>query len=71
MRSQRLDTFAGRRKRKIACELAMIDRALELKAAKWIIEADGMLITAGAGMGIDSGLPDFGDRLVSGEHTLH
>src|SRR5690606_27220249 len=28
-------------------------------AAQWIREADGLLITAGAGMGIDSGLPDF------------
>lgn len=29
------------------------------KAAKLIAEADGLLITAGAGMGVDSGLPDF------------
>lgn len=28
-------------------------------AALWLGEADGLLITAGAGMGIDSGLPDF------------
>ncbi|MBC8736307.1 NAD-dependent deacetylase [Paraburkholderia sp. UCT31] len=28
-------------------------------AADWIREADGILITAGAGMGVDSGLPDF------------
>ncbi len=28
-------------------------------AARWIAEADGLLITAGAGMGVDSGLPDF------------
>ncbi len=27
--------------------------------ADWLAEADGLLITAGAGMGIDSGLPDF------------
>lgn len=27
--------------------------------APWLAEADGLLITAGAGMGIDSGLPDF------------
>lgn len=32
-------------------------------AAKVIAEADGMVITAGAGMGVDSGLPDFrGDQ---------
>lgn len=32
-------------------------------AAKRIAEADGMIVTAGAGMGVDSGLPDFrGDR---------
>ncbi len=29
------------------------------RAAEWIASADGLLITAGAGMGIDSGLPDF------------
>ena len=29
------------------------------KAAQWLREADGLLITAGAGMGVDSGLPDF------------
>jgi NAD-dependent SIR2 family protein deacetylase len=29
------------------------------RAAEWIHEADGLLITAGAGMGVDSGLPDF------------
>lgn len=28
-------------------------------ATRWLAEADGLLITAGAGMGIDSGLPDF------------
>lgn len=28
-------------------------------AARWLREADALLITAGAGMGIDSGLPDF------------
>ena len=28
-------------------------------AAQTLLEADGLLITAGAGMGIDSGLPDF------------
>lgn len=28
-------------------------------AARWLHEADALLITAGAGMGIDSGLPDF------------
>ncbi|MCG7400495.1 SIR2 family NAD-dependent protein deacylase [Caballeronia zhejiangensis] len=29
------------------------------KAFSWIKDADGLLITAGAGMGVDSGLPDF------------
>jgi NAD-dependent SIR2 family protein deacetylase len=28
------------------------------KAVSWLREADGLLITAGAGMGVDSGLPD-------------
>jgi NAD-dependent SIR2 family protein deacetylase len=29
------------------------------QATAWIRNADGLLITAGAGMGVDSGLPDF------------
>ena len=29
------------------------------EAAKWLLDADGLLVTAGAGMGVDSGLPDF------------
>jgi len=29
------------------------------RAAEYIVQADGLLITAGAGMGVDSGLPDF------------
>jgi NAD-dependent SIR2 family protein deacetylase len=29
------------------------------KATQWLRDADGLLITAGAGMGVDSGLPDF------------
>jgi NAD-dependent SIR2 family protein deacetylase len=37
------------------------DEKLE-KAARWLREADGLLITAGAGMGVDSGLPDFRSR---------
>jgi NAD-dependent SIR2 family protein deacetylase len=28
-------------------------------AVSWLREADGMLVTAGAGMGVDSGLPDY------------
>ena len=28
--------------------------------AKHLKQADGLFITAGAGMGVDSGLPDFG-----------
>jgi NAD-dependent SIR2 family protein deacetylase len=34
------------------------DKQLQI-AADWIRDADGILITAGAGMGVDSGLPDF------------
>ncbi|WP_423379856.1 SIR2 family NAD-dependent protein deacylase [Burkholderia sp. LMG 32019] len=30
-------------------------------ATQWLRDADGILVTAGAGMGIDSGLPDFRD----------
>ncbi|MGF6771498.1 NAD-dependent SIR2 family protein deacetylase [Paraburkholderia sp. GAS199] len=29
------------------------------RAVQWLREADGLLVTAGAGMGVDSGLPDF------------
>lgn len=36
---------------------ALADAAQQ--AADWLRQADGLLITAGAGMGIDSGLPDF------------
>ena len=32
---------------------------IHLQAARLLEEADGLLITAGAGMGVDSGLPDF------------
>ncbi|WP_153146992.1 Sir2 family NAD-dependent protein deacetylase [Dechloromonas sp. H13] len=35
-----------------------MDAALA-RAARWLRAADGLLISAGAGMGIDSGLPDF------------
>lgn len=30
-----------------------------MRAADWVAQADGLLVTAGAGMGVDSGLPDF------------
>ena len=33
--------------------------AVLARAAAWLRAADGLLVTAGAGMGIDSGLPDF------------
>jgi len=35
------------------------DAALFRRCAEAITEADGLLVTAGAGMGVDSGLPDF------------
>jgi NAD-dependent SIR2 family protein deacetylase len=37
----------------------MNDAAFFEQATEWIRDADGLLITAGAGMGVDSGLPDF------------
>jgi NAD-dependent SIR2 family protein deacetylase len=40
----------------------MEDRQSLREAARWIAQADGLLITAGAGMGVDSGLPDFRGR---------
>ncbi|HOB44658.1 MAG TPA: NAD-dependent deacetylase, partial [Zoogloea sp.] len=33
--------------------------ALFAEAARLIAAADGLLVAAGAGMGVDSGLPDF------------
>lgn len=35
-----------------------LEQKLDL-AVSWLKDADGLLITAGAGMGVDSGLPDF------------
>lgn len=35
------------------------DRAAFDRCAEWLAAADGLLITAGAGIGVDSGLPDF------------
>ena len=35
------------------------DAALLRRCAEAVREADGLLVTAGAGMGVDSGLPDF------------
>jgi len=35
-----------------------LDSAIDI-AAEWISQSDGVLIAAGAGMGVDSGLPDF------------
>ena len=37
---------------------AVLEQALE-RAADLVAAADGLMITAGAGMGVDSGLPDF------------
>lgn len=37
---------------------AELDRRIA-QSAHWIAQADGLLICAGAGMGVDSGLPDF------------
>jgi NAD-dependent SIR2 family protein deacetylase len=36
-----------------------MNSSLIIQAARLIANADGLLITAGAGMGVDSGLPDF------------
>lgn len=40
---------------------ALDPQALQ-RAAAWLAQADGLLITAGAGIGVDSGLPDFRGR---------
>ncbi len=42
-------------------KIAILHGAIE-QAAQLIRSADGLLITAGAGMGVDSGLPDFRGR---------
>jgi NAD-dependent SIR2 family protein deacetylase len=38
---------------------SQIDSAILARARQWVQEADSLIVTAGAGMGIDSGLPDF------------
>lgn len=40
-------------------KFADIEESSIERAAEWLTQADGLLITAGAGMGVDSGLPDF------------
>lgn len=42
--------------------LAADQHAIVLQAARRIMEADGLLVASGAGMGVDSGLPDFRGR---------
>ena len=42
--------------------LAANQQAMVLEAARRIMQADGVLIACGAGMGVDSGLPDFRGR---------
>jgi NAD-dependent SIR2 family protein deacetylase len=42
--------------------LAADQHAIVLEAAHHVMEADGVLIASGAGMGVDSGLPDFRGR---------
>ncbi len=42
--------------------LAANQQAIVLEAARRIMQADGVLIACGAGMGVDSGLPDFRGR---------
>ncbi|MFC6311831.1 IS1096 element passenger TnpR family protein [Paraburkholderia dipogonis] len=37
----------------------MEERETLKRAATWLREADGLIVTAGAGTGVDSGLPDF------------
>ena len=37
----------------------MEDNEKLARAVAWLNDADGLLVTAGAGMGVDSGLPDF------------
>lgn len=40
-------------------------------AVRWVAEADGILIAAGAGMDTDSGLPTFRGITDSGGRTHH
>lgn len=37
----------------------MLPPDMQQQLQQWLQQADGLLITAGAGMGVDSGLPDF------------
>lgn len=47
------------RERRATTGSEAIPEAAWAKAVQWLDEADGLAITAGAGMGVDSGLPDF------------
>jgi hypothetical protein len=40
-------------------ELPILDPSVFEHAAELLSQADGLIIAAGAGMGVDSGLPDF------------
>lgn len=42
-----------------ALSVGLSDKGKIALAASWLTSADGLLVTAGAGMGVDSGLPDF------------
>jgi len=48
--------------RSFASEMTATDQALIRQAGRIVSEADALLICAGAGMGVDSGLPDFRGR---------
>jgi len=37
----------------------MVETQLAARAAELIAQADGLVVAAGAGIGVDSGLPDF------------
>ncbi len=42
-----------------ALSVGLSDKEGIALAASWLTDADGLLVTAGAGIGVDSGLPDF------------
>ena len=48
----------------------MTDTEVLERACRWLSEADGLLVT-GAGMGVDSGLPDFEEITDCGRLIRH
>jgi len=58
-KDEQKDTTAAATSTKPLPEEEKVDEELFKRAAKWIKEADAIVVTCGAGMSVDSGLPDY------------